>query len=182
LWRQKRISLKLKGRVYRTTVRAVLLYGCETWPLRAEDLKRLQTFDHRCLRSIAGVNWQQRVRNEVVRKRVLGNESNSLEQQLKLIKLRWLGHVLRMSDHRLPRKVLFSIPNPCWKKARGGQAMTWQREMKAVTVKLSAVGASRLPGWGPRDSHCTWLETLQDMALNRSQWRTCCHFVAGLPS
>ena len=30
LWRQKGISLSLKGRVYRTTVRAVLLYGSET--------------------------------------------------------------------------------------------------------------------------------------------------------
>ena len=40
LWRQKGISLSLKGRVYKTTVRAVLLYGSETWPLRMEDLRR----------------------------------------------------------------------------------------------------------------------------------------------
>ena len=34
LWRQKSISLSLKGRAYKTTVRAVLLCGSETWPLR----------------------------------------------------------------------------------------------------------------------------------------------------
>ena len=33
LWRQKGISLSLNGRVYKITVRAVLLYGSETWPL-----------------------------------------------------------------------------------------------------------------------------------------------------
>ena len=60
-WRQKGISLSLKGRAYKTTVWAVLLYGNETWPLRV-DLKRLEVFDHRCLRSIAGVGWCQRIR------------------------------------------------------------------------------------------------------------------------
>ncbi|KAA3673479.1 adenosine deaminase [Paragonimus westermani] len=60
LWRQRGISLKLKGRVYKTTVRAVLLYGSETWPLRVEDVNRLQVFDHRCLRSIARIGWHQR--------------------------------------------------------------------------------------------------------------------------
>ncbi|CAH8663869.1 unnamed protein product, partial [Dicrocoelium dendriticum] len=99
------VSLRLKGRVYKATVRAVLLYGSGTWPLRSEDLRRLQVFDHRCLRSIAGVGWHQRVRNDDVRRRVLGsdNHASSLEQQIALNKLRWLGHVLRMPGHRLPR-------------------------------------------------------------------------------
>ncbi|KER25325.1 hypothetical protein T265_07200 [Opisthorchis viverrini] len=55
LWRQNGLSLNLKGRVYQATVRAVLLYGCETWPIRAADLRRLQVFDNRCLRTIARV-------------------------------------------------------------------------------------------------------------------------------
>ncbi|KAA3678185.1 uncharacterized protein DEA37_0012315 [Paragonimus westermani] len=60
LWRQRGISLKLKGRVYKTTVRALLLYGSETWPLMVEDLNRLQVFDYRCLRSVAGIGWHER--------------------------------------------------------------------------------------------------------------------------
>ena len=52
LWRRKDISLTTKGRVYNATVRPTLLYGCETWALRSEDVHRLQVFDHRCLRSI----------------------------------------------------------------------------------------------------------------------------------
>ncbi|KER34118.1 hypothetical protein T265_12417 [Opisthorchis viverrini] len=64
LWRQKGISLDLKGRVYLATVRAVLLCGCKTWPLRTDDVRRLQVFNHRCLRSVAGFGWRQRVSNE----------------------------------------------------------------------------------------------------------------------
>jgi hypothetical protein len=106
LWRHRGISLHLKGRIYNTTVRAVL-YGCETWTLRTDDVRRLQVFDHRCLRSIAGIGWRQRVRNEVVRKRVLGG-GLGVDQLVNRHKLRWLGHVLRMPPTRLPNRALFA--------------------------------------------------------------------------
>jgi hypothetical protein len=181
LWRQKGISLQLKGRVYRATVRAVLLYGSETWPLRAEDQRRLQVFDNRCLRSIARVGWQQRITNDAVRSRVFGTvDGVSVEESIKRNKLRWLGHVLRMPNNRLPKKTLYSLPNSEWRKPKGGQTMTWQKDLKATTKTLGTIGVARLPGWGPRDPSCAWLETLQDMAANRSQWRSCCQFLSRL--
>jgi hypothetical protein len=181
LWRQTGISLTLKGRVYRATVRAVLLYGSETWSLRAEDLRRLQVFDNRCLRTIARVGWRQRIRNELVRKRVFGFlAGTSIEECIQQNKLRWLGHVLRMPSHRLPKRALFSIPDSEWRKPRGGQFVTWQKGMKEITKRLGSVGASRLPGWGPRDSPYAWLKTLEDMAANRCQWRSCCQFLSRL--
>ncbi|KER24112.1 hypothetical protein T265_08154 [Opisthorchis viverrini] len=57
LWRRRDISFSVKGRVYNAAVRSILLYGSETWPLRAEDVKRLSVFDRRCLRSIARIWW-----------------------------------------------------------------------------------------------------------------------------
>ena len=47
------VSLVTKGQVYNATVCSTLLYGCETWPLRSEDLYGLQVFDHSCLCSVA---------------------------------------------------------------------------------------------------------------------------------
>ncbi|KER19536.1 hypothetical protein T265_15512, partial [Opisthorchis viverrini] len=41
LWRRRDIRFSVKGRVYNAAVRSILLYGSETWPLRAEDVKRL---------------------------------------------------------------------------------------------------------------------------------------------
>ena len=36
----RRASLKLKGKVYRTCVQSVLVYGSETWAMKAEDMQR----------------------------------------------------------------------------------------------------------------------------------------------
>ena len=92
----------------------------------------------------------------------------------------WLRHVLRMENFRLPRKFLLSKPEIGWKRSRGGQVMTWHREMKEATRKLAAVGQCRLPGWGPRVSAHKWLSTLEDMARDRCQWRSCCNFLIDL--
>ncbi|GAA53371.1 hypothetical protein CLF_110092 [Clonorchis sinensis] len=42
-------------------------------------------------------------------------------------KLLWLLHVLPTPNHRLPKRVLFSLPNPEWCKRRGGQTLIGQR-------------------------------------------------------
>nr|CAX83711.1 endonuclease-reverse transcriptase [Schistosoma japonicum] len=175
LWRRRDIRLSTKGRVYCTAVRPVLLYGCETWPLRVEDTRRLLAFDHRCLRNISRTCWDLRVTNNEVRRRVLGNNGKSVDEVMKLHRLRWLGHVLRMSEHRLPRRSMMTSIGVGWKRVRGGQTKTWHQSLKSLTSGLSHIGRCRLPGWGPRDCRTQWLETLGDMAQNRSQWRRCIH-------
>jgi hypothetical protein len=174
LWRRRDISLSLKGRVYKTTVRAVLLYGCETWPLLEGDLRRLSVFDNRCLRSIARVWWDHRISNDDVRRRIFGADSPSLKQTISLMQLRWLGHVLRMPPHRLPRRALFASAGCGWKKPQGGQPLTWRRGMKKLTARLAVFDRTRLPGWDRRDEENRWLVTLDSMEKNRNQWRECC--------
>ncbi len=39
----------------------ILLYGCETWPLRGDDQRRLEVFDNDCLRRILGRRHLDRV-------------------------------------------------------------------------------------------------------------------------
>ena len=80
-------------------------------------------------------------------KRVFGHvEGTSIGDCIQHKKLRWLGKVLRMPSQRLPKKVLFSMPDSEWWKPKGGQ-----KGVKSMTWSLGSVGASRLPGWGPRD-------------------------------
>ena len=45
-------------------------------------------------------------------------------RELKRIRLRWPGHVVRMSPERLPRRLLFW--NPCGRRRPGRQRMRWQ--------------------------------------------------------
>ncbi|CAH8652861.1 unnamed protein product [Schistosoma intercalatum] len=108
LWRRRDICLSTKGRVYCAAVRSVLLYGSETWPVRVEDIRGLLVFDHRCPRNIARISWDHRVSNAIVRKRVLGKDDESIGEVVKLHQLRWLGHVLCMPNHRLPRRAMLN--------------------------------------------------------------------------
>jgi hypothetical protein len=175
IWRRRDVRLAIKGRLYNACVRSVLLYGSETWPLRAEDIQRLSVFDNRCLRSIARVAWNNRVSNADIRKRIFRTprDARSLQELINCHRLRWLGHILRMHNDRLPTRVAHTEAPPGWKKQVGGQSMTWLRGMKSLTLPLSRIGRYRLPGWGPRDNPNLWLRSLSDIAACRSQWRSC---------
>ena len=48
-------SLKVKGKVYSTCVQRVLVYGSETWPMKAEDMKRLERTERMMVRWMCGV-------------------------------------------------------------------------------------------------------------------------------
>ena len=114
-----------------------------------------------------------------MRRRILGStdKAKSLADVIQQARLRWFGQVLRMDDKRLTQKVMFATRGSSWKKSRGGQQLIWRSNMKKVMKDLAVAGVCRLPGWGPRDSPHQWLRTLQDMAQNRQQWRTCCHSI-----
>ncbi|KAG5441440.1 hypothetical protein CSKR_107652 [Clonorchis sinensis] len=62
----------------------------------------------------------------------------SIEECVQHQKLRWLGHVWRMPNHHLPKRVLFSMPNPEWRNQRGGQPLGWERGMKKMPSVLLA--------------------------------------------
>ncbi|VDP70876.1 unnamed protein product [Schistosoma mattheei] len=94
--------------------------------------------------------------------------------------MRLLGHVLRMPEHRLPRRAMLTGVGDGWKKVRVGQTKMWHQCLKSLTCSLSHVSRCRLFDWGPPDFRNRWLETLGDMAQNRSQWRRCTHYLSSL--
>ena len=64
IFNNSNLSVATKRAVYRAVVLAVLLYGSETWVLKAQHTKRLNVFHNHCVRTILGVNrfeqWQER--------------------------------------------------------------------------------------------------------------------------
>ena len=66
MWRRKvfrsqNLNRRTKVQVFRTMVTLVLLYGAETWTVTQQDIRRLKTFQMRCLRDIVGVTlWDMR--------------------------------------------------------------------------------------------------------------------------
>ncbi|VDP57458.1 unnamed protein product [Schistosoma mattheei] len=115
--------------------------------LRVEDVRRLSVLDHRRLRRIADIQWQHHVSNAEVQHRVFWHsDDDAIGVTILKHLLRWLRHVLQMSSQRIPRRALFADSGTGWKKRRGGQCMTWCRDMKGSCTRLASVSPSRLAG------------------------------------
>ena len=55
----KRMPVKLKGKVYRTVVRPAMLYGAETWATTKRQESRFEVNEMRMLRWMCGVTRRQ---------------------------------------------------------------------------------------------------------------------------
>ncbi|KAI8507031.1 hypothetical protein Bbelb_154700 [Branchiostoma belcheri] len=99
------LNLQTKISVFRAIVLSTLLYGSELWVLYRRDIKRLESFQQQKLRAIMKIKRQDRVSNEAV---LLRANLPSIETTVAGHRLRWVGHVSRMPETRLPRQILFS--------------------------------------------------------------------------
>ena len=104
VWERNGIRLDTKLKVYKTAVLPTLLYACETWTVYQRHAKKLNHFNLSCLRKILKIRWQDKIPDTEVLKKA---KMQSVHALLKLAQLRWTGHVTRMPDERLPKKVLY---------------------------------------------------------------------------
>ena len=104
IWNRSGIRLDTKLKVYRSVVLPTLLYACETWTVYQRHDKRLNHFHTSCPRKLLQIKWQDRNSDTEVLKRA---GMQSVQTLLKLAQLRWTGHVTRMPDERLPKKILY---------------------------------------------------------------------------
>ena len=106
VWKNRHLSISTKVRVYEACVLSILLYGAETWPTYRSQESKLTAFHTSCLRFILGKTWEDKIANEDIFK-ITG--SGPLSSRLKFYRLRWAGHVNRMSQHRIPCLLLHGV-------------------------------------------------------------------------
>ena len=70
-------------------VRSVMVYGSETWPMKVEDMNRLERAENMMVRWICGVTLKSKISSEELRER-LGIES--IQDVVRQGRLRWYGH------------------------------------------------------------------------------------------
>ena len=104
-----------------------LLYACETWTIYQRHAKRLNHFHTSCLRKLLKIKWQDRIPDTEVLKRT---GMQSVHTLLKLAQLRWTGHVAKMPDERLPKKILYGKLQ-VGKCSHGGQKKRYKDTLKA---------------------------------------------------
>jgi hypothetical protein len=97
------LSKKVKIRIYKTIIFAVVLYDCKTWSLTLREEHRLRVFENRVLRKIFGPK-----RDEVTGEwRKMHKEelrdlycSRSIIRIINSRRMRWAGHVARVGEKR----------------------------------------------------------------------------------
>ena len=104
LWSQRGIQVKTKVKVYKAVVLTTLLYGSQSWTLYKRNVQDLEKFHLRSLRRILRIPWSERVSNTEVLERA---EMTGIECMLIRRQLKWVGHITRMDNRRLPKQVLF---------------------------------------------------------------------------
>ena len=152
VWKKHSITIHLKMKIFRSLVLPVLLYGSETWALLRSDIRKLESFQMRCLRRILGVSLRDRLKNGVIRQRCC--RQTTVEMEIQQRRLRWFGHVCRMQPERYPHKTLWRIWPHDWKIQRGAPKKTW---LKQISKGLSNCRLS--------------IQQAKIVAMDRLQWR-----------
>jgi len=151
VWERRGISLHTKLKVYQAMVLPTLLYACETWTVYSRHAKRLNHFHTTSLRKLLRIRWQDRVPDtEVLNRAGLPSIHTLLEKS----QARWAGHVVRMSDERIPKQLLYGQLSE-GKRAPGRPKKRFKDCLKDSLNSLDI----------PR-------ETLESLAANKSEWRS----------
>lgn len=151
VWKPHNLSMKTKLLIYKTVVLSTLLYSSECWTALKRHTRELNAFHLKCLRSILNISWKDKIPNEEILRRT---GLLSVDEMLRLRRLKWTGHLSRMSVTRIPHQVAFSElvegfrlqqkPKKRWKD-------TIKDDLKLLGIKIHS-----------------W----RSIAENRTDWRT----------
>nr|VZI30406.1 unnamed protein product [Spirometra erinaceieuropaei] len=121
--------------MYKAVILPTLLYGAETWTVYTRQARRLNHFHLSCLRRILRLNWQDRIPDTEVLERT---GILSIYAILKQMQLRWSGHLVRMDDERLPKR-LFYGDVATGSHRQGGQIRRYKDTLKSSLKRLRTV-------------------------------------------
>ena len=149
----KRMTMKLKKRIYTTVVRPALIYGAEAWTTTKREEERLNVNEMRMLRWSCGVTRKGRVPNKFIRGSLKVVEAGKKISEKRLM---WYGHVARREeDHYLQRVANMEIPG---RRRRGRPKTRWKDSVKRdmAEVGLTPEVAQERNTWRRRvKDHCS---------------------------
>ena len=122
--------------------------------MRNAERRKVNVLEMKYLRSLVGVSRMDRVCNEEVRRRA-GIEMELASRADQRV-LKWFGHVERMDDYRMARRVLMAEVSGGW--VRGRPRLGW---VVGVKVALGNRGMT--------------VEAARQCAKDRKEWRALVH-------
>ncbi|MCJ8744401.1 hypothetical protein PDJAM_G00118290 [Pangasius djambal] len=130
----RRISERIKGKVYKTVVRPATLYGLQTVSLRKRQESELEVAELKMLRFALGVTRLDRIWNEYIRGTA---HVGRLGDKVREARLRWFGNVQRRESEYIGRRMLdMELPG------RRRRERPKRRYMDVINEDMKLVGAS----------------------------------------
>ncbi|MEL7520935.1 MAG: reverse transcriptase family protein, partial [Cyanobacteria bacterium J06553_1] len=156
LWKNRRMSMEAKVGMYEGIIEPTLMYGCEAWVMNVHERRKVEAVEMSCLRSICGVRRIDRIPNVEIRRRC--GKSVGVGERMDQGVLRWFGHVERMGEERLVRRVYDSDVRGM--RGRGRPRKCW---MDGVREVLNRKGLD--------------IQEAKVCVQDRSEWRSVCRGV-----
>ena len=92
----RKLSAKVKDKMYKSVVRPTILYEIETVAVTERQVGKMEVAELKMLRWALGVTRKDKIRNEYVRGTA---KIAKLGDKLRNARLRWYGHVKRREDY-----------------------------------------------------------------------------------
>ena len=91
VFKSRDITLPIKVRLVKAMVFPVVMYGCESWTVKARH-RRIDAFELWCWRRLLRVPWTARSSNQSILKEI--SPGCSLEGLMLKLKLQYFGHLM----------------------------------------------------------------------------------------
>lgn len=130
LWNDT-ISKNTKKRIFNSFVESTTTYGSEVWTLNKSLKDKIAATEMMYWRRCCKVTLMDRIRNDDIRERM--NIDKPLTTIIEEKQLTWYGHMRRMNENRMPKKVWEWTPTQ--RRKRGRPRRHWNMEVLEAAEK-----------------------------------------------
>lgn len=133
------ISKKTKLLIYKTIIKPIVVYGCESWIMTEQKQQQLRRWGRKMLTKIYGPvkeqnNW--RIRSNLELEQVY--KKPNIVTSIKIRRLEWVGQLIKMEDERMEKMIFTGILEG--KRDRGRPRLRW---LDCIEEDLRKVGIRR---------------------------------------
>jgi len=120
------------------TMRPVVSYGVEAWTLRKKEEKALLIFERKIFRRIYGPKYENGERNSRTNRELEDmSKGQNIVKWIKWQRISWLGHLERMEEDRMPKKIFIQEMEGTRRRRRPRKRWTEevQRDLQMLGVR-----------------------------------------------